>query len=161
MDIRRANRGDQVAIGNLILPWDQDNGQRYQDGRGRVSEREFVAEDADGIVGWISGHHGSTAWANLAAYEDRPDSWACSYIVKFYVQEERQSGGIGGLLLETFESDAQDAGRDLVVVFPDETGDKERLRNFYRDNGYELMNPSRDHSRMAPWLMAKSLPVPR
>lgn len=161
MEIRRADRGDQVAIGNLILPWDRDNGPRYKDGRGRVSEREFVAEDADGIVGWISGHHGSTAWANLAAYEDRPEYWACSYIVKFYVQEERQSGGIGGLLLQAFEKDAQDAGRDLVVVFPDETGDKERLRNFYRDHGYKLMDPSRDHSRMPPWLMAKSLPVPR
>lgn len=161
MDIRRANPGDQAAIGNLILPWDQDNGQRYQIGRGRVSEREFVAEDAEGIVGWISGHHGSTTWANLAAYEDRPEYWACSWLVKVYVQEERQSGGIGALLLEAFEDDALEVGRDLVVVHPDETGDVERLRTFYRDNGYELMNPSRDHSRMAPWLMAKSLPALR
>ena len=82
-----------MAIGNLIFPWDQDNGQRYQDGRGRVSKREFVAADVDGMVGWISGHHGSTAWANLAAYEDRPEYWACSWLLKFYVQEERQSGG--------------------------------------------------------------------
>ncbi|TQS88574.1 N-acetyltransferase [Arthrobacter sp. TS-15] len=159
MDIRRANRGDQVAIGNLIFDWDQDNGQRYQDGRGRVSEREFVAEDAEGIVGWISGQHGSGAWANLAAFEDQPDYWACSFIVKLFVRWERQSGGIGGLLLDAFEMDAQEAGRDLVVVHPDETGDKERLRNFYRDHGYVLMDPSSDHSRTPPWLMAKSLPV--
>jgi hypothetical protein len=78
MEIRRANRGDQVAIGNLISDWDRDNGQRYKKGRGRVSEREFVAEDADGIVGWISGQHDARVWQFLAAYEDQPDNWFCS-----------------------------------------------------------------------------------
>jgi GNAT superfamily N-acetyltransferase len=161
MEIREANRGDTEAIGNLISPWDRDTGRRYLNRRGPISDREFVAEDADGIVGWISGHHGAEVWAHLAAYEDRPSNWVCSHIVKFFVQSERQSDGIGGRLLRTFERDAQDAGRDLVVVFPDETGDKERLRRFYRNNGYELMDPCRDYSRMPPWLMAKTLPVLR
>lgn len=161
MEVRESRWGDMEAIGELLAPWDRDLGWKYLKRRGRVSKREFVAEDAGGIVGWISCHHGSTAWANLAAYEDRPDNWACSWLVKFYVQEARRSGGIGALLLETFEDDAQNAGRDLVVVFPDETGDKERLRSFYRDHGYELMDPRSDHSRMPPWLMAKTLPVVR
>ena len=58
-----------MAIGNLIFPWNLENGQRYQKGRGRVSEREFVAEDADGIVGWISGEHNTKVWQFLAAYD--------------------------------------------------------------------------------------------
>jgi GNAT superfamily N-acetyltransferase len=159
MKIRKATHGDWDAIGNLIFPWDREAGLRYQNGRAPVSDREFVAEESRGLVGWISGHHGSGAWANLAAYEDRPDDWSCSFIVKFYVQAESQSGGIGAQLLRAFEKDAQAAKRDLIVVHPDETGEKERLRNFYRTHGYELMNPSRLYSRMAPWLMAKTLPV--
>ncbi|MEV7134864.1 GNAT family N-acetyltransferase [Arthrobacter sp. NPDC093128] len=161
MDIRRADRGDQVAIGNLILPWDRDNGPRYKDGRGRVSEREFVAEDADGIVGWISGQHDARVWQFLAAYEDQPDNWACSLIVKFFVQKERRRQDIGADLLAFFERDAQDAGRDLVVVSPDEKGEKERLLSFYRKHGYEYMDPCSDYSTRPPWFMAKSLPVLR
>ncbi|MBE4720137.1 GNAT family N-acetyltransferase [Pseudarthrobacter sp. AB1] len=161
MDIRRANRGDQVAIGHLIFPWDRDNGQRYQRGRGRVSDREFVAEDADGIAGWISGHHNAKAWQFLAAYEDQPENWICSQIVKFFVHQERRSQDIGGLLLAEFERDAQDAGCDLVVVTPDDNGEKERLLRFYREHGYEFMDPCSDYSTRPAWLMTKSLPVLR
>ncbi|WP_400160401.1 GNAT family N-acetyltransferase [Arthrobacter sp. BPSS-3] len=155
--VRPAVRKDQEAIGRLISPWDRDNGWRYRERRGRVSEREFVAEDGDGILGWISGSHRSGAWGNLAAYEHRPESWVCSYIVKLYVDSQRQSGGMGSLLLGAFEADAMRAGRDLVVVHPDETGDVERLIQFYRNNGYNFMEPSRAHSMRPAWLMAKTL----
>lgn len=161
MEIRRADRGDQVAIGNLIYPWDLENGQRYQHGRGRVSDREFVAEDADGIVGWISGEHDAKVWQFLAAYEDQPDSWVCSQIVKVFVQKERRSDGIGADLLAVFERDAQDFGRDLVVLSPDEKGEKERLLSFYREHRYEFMDPCSDYSTRLPWFMAKCLPVLR
>lgn len=159
MEIREANRGDLEAIGNLIFPWDRDTGRKYQDRRGPINDPEFVAEDSEGIVGWISGHHGAKVWEHIAAFEDRPENWVCSYIVKFFVQAERRSDDIGGRLLRAFERDALDAGRDLVVVSPDETGEKERLLRFYRKHGYEFMDPCRDRSRIPPWLMAKSLPA--
>lgn len=161
MEIREAVRGDQVAIGNLIFPWDRDNGWRYQKERGRVSSREFVAEDADGIVGWISGQHDARVWQFLAAYEDQPDNWACSQIVKLFVQKERRRQDIGGLLLREFERDAQDAERSLVVVSPDENGEKERLLSFYREHGYEFMDPCSNYSTRPPWFMTKTLPVLR
>lgn len=81
-------------------------------------------------------------WQFLAAYEDQPDNWACSQIVKLLVQKKRRRQDIGGLLLREFERDAQDAERCLVVMSPDENAEKERLLSFYREHGYEFTDPA-------------------
>ncbi|MET3172942.1 UNVERIFIED_ORG: GNAT superfamily N-acetyltransferase [Arthrobacter sp. UYCu721] len=81
--------------------------------------------------------------------------------MKVFVQKKRRSQDIGGLLLREFEWDAQEAGCDLVVVTPDEKGEKARLLSFYREHDYEFMDPSSDYSTRPSWLMAKSLPVLR
>jgi predicted N-acetyltransferase YhbS len=54
------------------------------------------------------------------------ENWMCSYIVKLFVAPERTSQGVGGRLIEEFERDALDAGRDLIVVLPDESTDLTR-----------------------------------
>jgi GNAT superfamily N-acetyltransferase len=112
-------------------------------------------------VGWTSGQHNTKVRQFIAAYEDQPDNWAFSHIVKFFVQKERRREDIGANLLAVFERDAQDAGRDLIVVSPDENGERERLVSFYREHGYEFMDPSSDRSWLPAWFMTKTLPVLR
>lgn len=158
MEIRQAETSDHRSIGELILVWDPDTGQRYLSGGASASEREFVALEDGDVIGWISGNHESGSWGNLAAYEDRPESWSCSYIVKLFVSPEKRSNRVGGRLVEAFELDAVAAGRDLVIVFPDESNDPRRVRRFYGNCGYALMEPSQDYARMQPWLMAKKVP---
>ena len=158
MEIREATTTDYRSIGELILAWAPDTVQEYLSGDDPVSEREFVALEDGDLIGWISGHHHSESWGNLASYEDRPETWFCSYIVKLFVFQEKRSNGVGSRLVEGFERDAVAAGRDLVVVVPDESDDLKRVRRFYGNCGYVLMDPCREHARMQPWLMAKSVP---
>lgn len=158
MEIRELATPDRGLVGELILVWDPATGQEYLNYGDPVSDREFVAVDSGEMVGWISGHHGSDSWGNLAAYEDRPLDWTCSYIVKLFVKPEKRSKGVGTRLVHAFERDALASGSDLSVVFPDESDDLVRVRAFYRRCGYLLMDPCQEHAGMQPWLMAKTLP---
>ncbi|AOY74197.1 hypothetical protein ARZXY2_4698 (plasmid) [Arthrobacter sp. ZXY-2] len=108
-------------------------------------------------MGWISGHHQSSSWENLARYEDMQADWMCSYIVKMYVSPSSRSQGIGQQLISRFEAATLEAGRNLIVVLPDETKELARLRRFYESCGFKLMAPSSEYSRMKPWLMAKAI----
>ncbi|MFQ4150321.1 GNAT family N-acetyltransferase [Arthrobacter sp. LAPM80] len=157
MEIREATRADYPDIGLLIMEWAPEAGNGYIHRKKPVSDREFVAEEAGVILGWVSGMHTSSAWAMVAECENQPEGWKCSFIVRMFVAQSSRDSGVGERLLEAFIADARKWNNNLVLLHMDETGDAERLRRFYVERKFCFMDPSQEYAGRDPWILGRVL----
>ncbi|AWS40337.1 hypothetical protein DKM19_02300 [Streptosporangium sp. 'caverna'] len=110
---------DSIAVADAACGWVRDSVRRAEDDRTTV----FVAEDAGGVVGFVS----VTERSHFTGETD-------GYIGELVVAHGRERLGVGRALIEAAESWAKDRGHARITL---ETGAANtNARRFYAALGY-------------------------
>lgn len=139
-------------LGELLSQWDATAGNLSPELW--VKDSSWIAAANGEAVGWLNGHHRQDCiWRRIIGYEDKPESWTCTYLSLMFVRPDARLGGIGSGLLRAFEADAVEAGNSLVILNPSRAHSP-TLSQFYERNGYTVRQGSRGYPSH---LMAKDL----
>ncbi len=159
VNVRDMTPDDNCDVAELIQEW-RATEARYLEQSYSRSTLDAVATIDEQIVGWISYKINPCNSDVLAEYEDSAEHWL--YIVEVFVSPSCRRQGVGNKLLSFVEAQGKSASVRYSIVMPEAGvgayGFTPGLYEFYKERGYELMEPSRkNYHGTEPWLMGLKL----